>query len=274
MTVDSRAAFLAATLAENSRLSAELAQAQDEAKDARAQLLSSQSSMQKEFASLWMAVQELNKLDAVKEHALAQVVAEKDHLQIMLSRAEARNDELRGEIAAMDAALQVAVHSGEKRAHTTPRLAKGHVGPLSRTASKATPSSSSSSAAPGSTAAHFAAFFPSPSPPPPPATKHELPAPASAHEDEHESTPHTSVWKARPTTPSQSPVPQRHHTPSAPSPTTAFSARPGGGLSPNPSLDQDGESALDRQLTLLSKFLENDKSALRIQQLRERTRKR
>ena len=63
-------AILQATLEENARLNAVVGSLQEEVKDSRAQLVASQASMQKEFASLWSAVQELNKLDAIKVRSI------------------------------------------------------------------------------------------------------------------------------------------------------------------------------------------------------------
>ena len=63
---------------ENVQLKDRLAAAQSEASVAKADLLTTQENMQREFASLWMAVQELNKIDATKEQALADLISDRD----------------------------------------------------------------------------------------------------------------------------------------------------------------------------------------------------
>ena len=40
----------------------------------------SQLEMQHEFASLWLAVQQLGKVDTAKDHALAEIAAEKEQI--------------------------------------------------------------------------------------------------------------------------------------------------------------------------------------------------
>ena len=63
---------------ENETPKEQLALASKETLNARSELQHTQENMQREFASLWMAVQELNKLDAVKEQALADLVSDRD----------------------------------------------------------------------------------------------------------------------------------------------------------------------------------------------------
>lgn len=65
--------------AEVLQLRDQLAAAQSDAASAKTELLNAQENMQKEFASLWMAVQELNKLDASKERALAELISDREH---------------------------------------------------------------------------------------------------------------------------------------------------------------------------------------------------
>lgn len=63
---------------ENQRLSKQLAEAQDEAKAAKEELSTAKEDMQKEFTSLWLAVQKLNAIDAEKEKAMQDIVVERD----------------------------------------------------------------------------------------------------------------------------------------------------------------------------------------------------
>ena len=159
-------------------------------------------------------------------------------------------------MAAMDEALQSAVRNEEKKLSPPPSSRVKAIAGATRSAAKSTPSVD---------AGHYAAFFPSPSPPQ--TSSHELPAPV-AQTAGHDSTPRRSAWKTtKAATPVRSPAPTRQQ---PQSPTTAFTAGTRE-FSPVPAFDQDGEVQLDRQLALLSKFLASDKSALRIQQLRERT---
>jgi chromosome segregation ATPase len=65
---------------ENESLKAQLAAALADAAVANAALEKSQENMQSEFSSLWVAVQELNKLDAVKEQALADLITDRDRI--------------------------------------------------------------------------------------------------------------------------------------------------------------------------------------------------
>lgn len=67
---------------ENERLRSQLASALADAAMANATLEKSQESMQREFSSLWIAVQELNKLDAAKEKALAELISDRDRVVV------------------------------------------------------------------------------------------------------------------------------------------------------------------------------------------------
>ena len=63
--------------------------------------------MQKEFASLWLTVQELNKLDASKEQALAGLVADRDAACKQRDAAEAELVELAQSYKQLQFELQV-----------------------------------------------------------------------------------------------------------------------------------------------------------------------
>jgi len=63
---------------ENATLQEQLNKSQEELEKSRKELSSSKDDMQKEFASLWMAVEQLNKLDASKDKALAEMTAARD----------------------------------------------------------------------------------------------------------------------------------------------------------------------------------------------------
>ena len=60
---------------ENVKLKEHLTASQEAEEKSKNELKVAQESMQREFASLWMAVQELNKLDAVKEKAMQDLVS-------------------------------------------------------------------------------------------------------------------------------------------------------------------------------------------------------
>lgn len=64
---------------ENDRLTKQLTEAQEEATAAKNELIASKEDMQKEFTSLWLAVQKLNTIDAEKEKAIQDIVAERDN---------------------------------------------------------------------------------------------------------------------------------------------------------------------------------------------------
>ena len=66
-------------LAASSDLRNSKAMMQKEVWNSKEELRASREGMQGELASLWMAVQELNKLDAVKEKKLQELLADKDH---------------------------------------------------------------------------------------------------------------------------------------------------------------------------------------------------
>lgn len=63
---------------ENEKLRDDLSKSVFETKMARDELKLSQENMQKEFASLWMAVNELNKMDAVKDKEIQSLIIERD----------------------------------------------------------------------------------------------------------------------------------------------------------------------------------------------------
>jgi chromosome segregation ATPase len=65
---------------ENESLRSQLANALAEVAVANDSLEKSQENMQREFSSLWLAVQELNKLDSAKERALAELISDRDRL--------------------------------------------------------------------------------------------------------------------------------------------------------------------------------------------------
>ena len=63
---------------EIARLQNELSLSQSDARRARQELESSKEDMQREFASLWLAVQQLNKMDASKETTIRELINERD----------------------------------------------------------------------------------------------------------------------------------------------------------------------------------------------------
>lgn len=65
---------------ENAFLKGQLDASQREANLTKEELKLSQGTMQREFASLWMSVQELNKLDAIKDKSIQDLIQEKNKL--------------------------------------------------------------------------------------------------------------------------------------------------------------------------------------------------
>lgn len=63
---------------ETTRLADQLAAAVGDATSARNELAIAKEDMQKEFTSLWLAVQQLNSLDAAKERALQDLISDRD----------------------------------------------------------------------------------------------------------------------------------------------------------------------------------------------------
>lgn len=103
-------------LMENHSLQIQLAQAQAEialakqdAKNAKEDLQKSQESMQREFSSLWMAVQELNKLDAIKEKGLMELLADRDEAVKEKKEALRKLDEMSDNFHRVQRDLQVSI---------------------------------------------------------------------------------------------------------------------------------------------------------------------
>lgn len=67
---------------ENQRLTSSLQSAQKEAQQAKDEVVTTQTVMQREFASLWMSVQELNKLDALKDKSIQELIQERTQLTL------------------------------------------------------------------------------------------------------------------------------------------------------------------------------------------------
>jgi hypothetical protein len=79
---------------ENVILRNQLADSMADAATAKANLEQTQENMQREFASLWIAVQELNKLDAAKEKALGELINDRDRILSEKILTDRRVDEL------------------------------------------------------------------------------------------------------------------------------------------------------------------------------------
>jgi len=107
---------------ENRRLREQLQAALLDAENAKEDLATSQESMQKEFASLWMAVQELNKLDATKENAIRELLMEKDRYAQQLQIVTSDYLKLQGELEAIDDDLLETAHA-EGVSFSTPNIA-------------------------------------------------------------------------------------------------------------------------------------------------------
>ena len=63
---------------ENAKLQELLEFSQQEAEHAKEELAASKEDMQQEFSSLWLAVEQLNKLDATKDQAMADLTTSHD----------------------------------------------------------------------------------------------------------------------------------------------------------------------------------------------------
>eukprot|EP01033_Poteriospumella_lacustris_P013757 gene13757-9851_t len=109
---------------ENQRLVAQSLTAQKEAQTAREEVTATQNTMQREFASLWMSVQELNKLDALKDKSIQELIHERTQLTLERDTAVERLrattvecETLRKELDDVDADLQRAVGMDHRLLH-------------------------------------------------------------------------------------------------------------------------------------------------------------
>jgi hypothetical protein len=97
---------------ENERLTLKLAASEEEASQAKQELAAAKEDMQKEFTSLWLAVQKLNSIDAEKEKAMENIcterdvaLREKDSALDKLKLLEREYQDLQGELEAIDSDL-------------------------------------------------------------------------------------------------------------------------------------------------------------------------
>lgn len=67
---------------ENQRLANSLQTAQKEAQQAKDEVAATQNTMQGEFTTLWVSVQELNKLDALKDKSIQELIQERTQLSL------------------------------------------------------------------------------------------------------------------------------------------------------------------------------------------------
>lgn len=95
---------------ENERLREDLTQSVFETKAAKQKLKETEEHAQKEFASLWMAVEELNKIDAEKNLTLQQLTTERDQAMRERDAALTQVKELRQECKMLKAELKVSVN--------------------------------------------------------------------------------------------------------------------------------------------------------------------
>ena len=191
-----------------------------------------------------------------KEHHLREIMSAKDAATSKLGKAQGRCEELEREIVAMDRVLEDAVLAEESKMARGGAGARIGTGGSSMLFSPKRPPSMT-----GFPPSPFAnqSVFSLPQPPPG--------AEASGN------APRRSGWKAT-SAPSPSPGSAGRNTPRCVStPSRGPPSSPRNVLSRLPG-EERGEldqNALDRQLNLLSTFLVNDKSALRIQKLREKS---
>ena len=93
--------------------------------------MNSRESSQKEFASLWKSVQELNELDLLKDKSIQDLIAdrdrailERDHAQSRVKMLSSQCESLQQEIDEIDNDLLAAVESEESKMSTTVRIRK------------------------------------------------------------------------------------------------------------------------------------------------------
>jgi hypothetical protein len=101
---------------ENQRLANSLQTAQKEAQQAKDEVAATQNTMQGEFTTLWVSVQELNKLDALKDKSIQELIQERTQLSLERDTAIERLratmndcDTLREELEEVDRNLQKVV---------------------------------------------------------------------------------------------------------------------------------------------------------------------
>lgn len=98
---------------ENAELQVQADRAHKDADAAKEEVKNTQATMQREFAALWMSVQELNKLDALKDKSIQELIAERSQLTLERDAALERLrsstiecEELRRELEEVDRDLQ------------------------------------------------------------------------------------------------------------------------------------------------------------------------
>jgi hypothetical protein len=92
---------------ENTRLADQLAAAVGDANLARNELAIAKEDMQKEFTSLWLAVQQLNSLDAAKERALQDLISDRDKAVKERNEAIEKLNVMQKEYAELQSELEV-----------------------------------------------------------------------------------------------------------------------------------------------------------------------
>ncbi len=92
---------------DNAYLLGQLEATQKENLQLKDDLTNTQASMQKEFSSLWMSVQELNKLDALKDKSIQDLVAERSQIAVERDLAHEKLKSLSSEIEQMKRVMPV-----------------------------------------------------------------------------------------------------------------------------------------------------------------------
>jgi chromosome segregation ATPase len=92
---------------ENHRLQESLNESQQQLEKTKLELESSKSDMQKEFSSLWLAVEQLNKLDASKDKNIHELIVERDNAVKECKEITKKYKEMKREYDGLQSELQV-----------------------------------------------------------------------------------------------------------------------------------------------------------------------
>jgi hypothetical protein len=92
---------------ENIKLTSELSRKQDELNQTKEELETSKTEMQKEFSSLWLAVEQLNKLDASKDKTINELTTERDNALKELKEWKKKYQSMKSEYDGLQSELQV-----------------------------------------------------------------------------------------------------------------------------------------------------------------------
>jgi chromosome segregation ATPase len=92
---------------ENHRLQEQLTESQHQLEKTKGEMDASKSEMQKEFSSLWLAVEQLNKLDASKDQNIRELITERDQAVRECKEITRKYKEMKREYDGLQSELQV-----------------------------------------------------------------------------------------------------------------------------------------------------------------------